>query len=56
MQDKRHTADYDPLFRAKKSDAVIALRQARTAFAQFQKADASERDAFLLLLLFRPRG
>jgi hypothetical protein len=56
MQDKRHTADYDPLFRAKKSDAVIAVRQARAAFTQLQHAESSERDAFLLLLLFRPRG
>ena len=56
MQDKRHTADYDPLFRAKKSDALIAVRQSRAALLNLENASPGEREAFLLLLLFRPRG
>ena len=31
LQEKRHSADYDPLYRAKVSDAVLAVATARTA-------------------------
>jgi ATP phosphoribosyltransferase regulatory subunit HisZ len=55
MQEKRHTADYDPSFRAKRSDAEIAVRQSRAAVSRLQNAPVGEREAFLFLLLFRPR-
>jgi hypothetical protein len=56
LQEKRHTADYDPMVQMKRSDAVVSVGQARAALRQFQSANAGERTAFLILLLFPPRG
>ena len=56
MQAKRHRADYDPSYSATRSDAEIAVRQARTAMQQFESAPTAEREAFLFLILFRPRS
>lgn len=55
LHEKRHSADYDPLFRARMSDAVFALATARTALARLRSATASRRKAFLALVLFSPR-
>jgi hypothetical protein len=55
LQEKRHSADYDPSIRFNTSDAVLVIHVARTALAQFNSASADARDAFLSLLLFRPR-
>ena len=55
LQEKRHTADYDPLFREKMSDAILAIATARTALSQFRNANAIPRKAFLSLVVFSPR-
>jgi hypothetical protein len=55
LQQKRHSADYDPMIRVKSADAVIAARTARAAVARFGAANATEREAFLSLLAFPPR-
>jgi len=55
LQEKRHSADYDPLIRVKTSDAKLAIGTARAALQRFDSATASEREAFLTLLLFTPR-
>ena len=55
LQEKRHSADYDPLIRVKTSDARLAIGTARAALQRFNSATASEREAFLTLLLFAPR-
>jgi uncharacterized protein (UPF0332 family) len=55
MQEKRHTADYDPLFRATKSDVKLSIREARAALKKFQTAPEADVEAFSLLLFFRPR-
>jgi len=55
LQDKRHGADYNPAIRVKTSDALSAIRTARSAIRRFDKASASRRKAFIALLLFAPR-
>ena len=55
LQEKRHTADYDPMVRVKTSDALAAIKAARAAVARFGTATAKGRKAFLTLLLFPPR-
>src|SRR5438477_676262 len=54
LQEKRHSADYDPSIRVKTSDAILAISTARSALNRFVTADPSRREAFLGLLLFRP--
>ncbi len=55
LQEMRHAADYDPLVRIKRSGAVLAAGVARRILSQFRNASASQRAAFLTLLLFPPR-
>ncbi|HEY4113861.1 MAG TPA: hypothetical protein VGM17_07340 [Rhizomicrobium sp.] len=55
LQEKRHTADYDPLARIKLSDAQLAVKAARAAVRRFKKASKSRRVAFPSLLVFPPR-
>jgi uncharacterized protein (UPF0332 family) len=52
LQEKRHTADYDPTFSAKISDARLTIRTARAALRRFQTASIAERTAFLGILVF----
>jgi uncharacterized protein (UPF0332 family) len=55
LQEMRHAADYDPLERVQSLDAVSAVNAARAAWARFNQADETEKQAFLSLLLFPPR-
>jgi hypothetical protein len=55
LQEKRLSADYDPLFRVRTSDAVLAIKTARSALERLRKANKTRRKAFLMLLLFAPR-
>jgi len=55
LQEKRHLADYDPLFRVTKSDAILAVEKGRAALARFSAASRIPRRAFLCLVLFSPR-
>lgn len=56
LQEKRHSADYDPMIRVKTSDAQLAINTARVALDRFSNADPQARETFLSLLLFSPRG
>jgi hypothetical protein len=56
LQEKRHAADYDPLIRLKRSDAILAIDAARTAVSRLNDASGEHRKAFLTLLLFPPRS
>lgn len=56
LQEKRHSADYDPLVRMKTSDARLAIETARAAIRSFGKASAERRKSFPSLLVFPPRG
>lgn len=55
LQDKRHLADYDPLFHVTKSDVDLAVRNARAALTHFRSANRALRKAFVSLVLFSPR-
>ena len=55
LQEKRHSADYDPSKRMKTSDAALAISTARSAIRRFERASEPRRKAFLALLLFPPR-
>jgi hypothetical protein len=55
LQEKRHSADYDPSIRVRSSDAVGAINTAKTALMHFRAASADAREGFLTLLLFQPR-
>jgi hypothetical protein len=55
LQEKRHSADYDPTFTAIRLDTRLTIHAARSAISQFEAAPAAERAHFLSLLLFPPR-
>lgn len=55
LQEKRHLADYDPLFRVGISDAVLAIATGRTALVRFRNAPSEPRKVFLSLLVFSPK-
>jgi len=55
LQEKRHLGDYDPLFRVRMSDAVLAVTTGRTALIRFRDANRTKRRDFLTLLVFSPR-
>lgn len=55
LQEKRHAADYDPLYRATTADAVLAVATGRTALLRLRNANRTKRKAFLLLMIFSPR-
>jgi hypothetical protein len=55
LQEKRISADYDPLKRYRSSEAVTAVATARNGLNRFKSATDAEREAFLALLVFKPR-
>jgi hypothetical protein len=55
LQEKRHSADYDPLMRYQSGDALTAVVAAQNALTRFKNTPDAERDAFLALLVFKPR-
>lgn len=55
LQEKRHLADYDPLFSVKRSDAVLAVATGRTALGRLRNSSRARRKAFLSLVVFPPR-
>jgi hypothetical protein len=55
LQERRHSADYDPLFRAKTSDAALAVATARKALVRFREANRVQRRTFISLIVFPPR-
>ena len=55
LQEKRHLADYDPLYRVRMSDAILAVKTGREALVRFRSANRTRRKAFLSLVVFPPR-
>jgi len=55
LQQQRHTADYDPIPRFLKLDALVAINAARNAVLCFTQATPAHRRAFLTILLCPPR-
>ena len=56
LQEKRHTADYDPLAKFALVDAKLAVLTAEAAVASFGATTFGERLAFASLLAFRARS
>jgi hypothetical protein len=46
LQEKRHSADYDPRIRVTTFEAKVAIRAARAAVQRLTAATAAEREAF----------
>jgi hypothetical protein len=55
LQNVRHLADYDPLFRATRSNAADMVKRSRDALVRFRQADENLKRDFLTLLIFPPR-
>ncbi len=55
LQERRHTADYDPSMLVRTSDATLAVQTAKSAMVRFDKASQPRKKAFLTLMLFAPR-
>jgi hypothetical protein len=55
LQEKRNRADYDPGFRAVKSEVVLDIARGRAALAHFRNASRSQQRAFVSLIVFSPR-
>ena len=55
LQEKRLLADYDPLFRARTSDALLAVATGRAALNRFRSVSNARRRAFVSLIVFAPR-
>lgn len=55
LLERRHAADYDPLFRARTAEALLAVATSRAALDKFRRAPRVQRRAFVALLLFSPR-
>lgn len=55
LQDKRHSADYDPSVGFLRSDAEATLKRARAAVSRLGRLRSDRRKAFLYLVLFEPR-
>jgi len=55
LQEARHNADYDPLFRVSKSEAIAKVLTARDAIAKFESASEPEQKSCLVTLLFKGR-
>jgi uncharacterized protein (UPF0332 family) len=55
LQQERHYADYQPTARFDDARATQAVSDARVAIKAFEDATAEQREAFLTLLLFKPR-
>jgi uncharacterized protein (UPF0332 family) len=55
LQEKRHTADYDPTVRIKTSDVRLVIDEARSAIRRLSRVGSVRRKTFILILLFTPR-
>lgn len=55
MQEKRHTADYDPWARFQKSEVLADITAAETAVARLARAAIKDRRAFSAYVLFKKR-
>jgi hypothetical protein len=55
LQQKRHNADYDPLYHVAASDAALTLQAGRTAFNHWRNVPRTRRRLFILLVAFHRR-
>ena len=55
MQEKRHSADYDPYGKFTKSEVIADIRVVEQAANAFLKQSAKDRRAFCAWVLFKRR-
>jgi len=55
LQKDRHDADYSPLYRVSKSDALAKVTLARSAIVSFRDASEGDQKACLIRLMFKER-
>jgi hypothetical protein len=55
LQQRRHSADYDPHYRLTTSEVELFLATGRAALGHWQRSSLEWRRAFVLLWLFPPR-
>jgi hypothetical protein len=55
MQDKRHSADYDPHAKFTKSEVLTDIALVEKAITDFEATDAKDRRAFCAHVLFKRR-
>ena len=55
LQRWRHAADYDPNLELTVIDASLWVDKAKDAVGSWSDLPASERETFIVLLLFQPR-
>lgn len=55
MQEKRHTADYDPHARFTKTEVLADIALVTQAISDFENEDAKDRRAFCAFVLFKRR-
>jgi len=56
LQSARHAADYDPLHRLTRAEALLAVRRAKDAIGKLRAATTKDRRAFAVLTLIRKRS
>jgi len=56
LQTARHAADYDPLYRLTRGDALEAVRRAKDAIGALRSARSMDRRAFAVQVLVRKRS
>ena len=56
LQSARHAADYDPLHRLTRAEAILAVQRAKDAIGKLRSASLMDRRAFAVLVLIRKRS
>jgi hypothetical protein len=56
LQSARHAADYDPLHRLTRAEAVLAVQSTKDAIGKLRSATSKDRRAFAVLVLVRKRS
>ena len=56
LRSARYAADYDPLHRLTRAEAVLAVQSAKDAIGKLRSASSKDRRAFAVLLRVRKRG
>lgn len=56
LQDARHAADYDPMVRPTKSDALFFISLAETSIAALQSVSLTDKRAFAAWVLISSKG
>lgn len=56
LQERRHSADYDPFMQLTKSEVRADIVSAELAIARFKSAPTRDRRAFCAYVLFKDRN